>query len=215
MDAFKPTGIGQNAAKNVCRVTFSEALSTNPKLQAWDDYLMDTVLHKIFVGTTVNGDKSMVGGIGLTSAPSADWWPSSMTAGAAVDTASRLKGNDGFCLLSSTPPSAAGEVFFNMDYKFPSDIIPSDTLAHVIVVEYQWTGATPTAQWHANKGTEGTPDWQLLTPQPKGSVPQPGMTEIRPCDGGEGENGTGTYALTIPESGEEHPGEIWFRDYEA
>lgn len=212
---FIPAGIGQQAAKNVFKVGFSQALSTNPKLQSWDDHMMNTVLHKIFAGTTINGSKPMIGGIGLTTPPSADWFPSSMVGGAAVDVASLLKGTAGFCLLSSTPPGVDGEVFFNLDYKIPADLLPSDTMGHVVAVEYQYTGEVPTITWYANNGTEATPDWVQLFPGIKGSVPEPGITEIRPCDAGEGDNGTKNYKLSIPQLGQKFPDEIWLKDYEA
>jgi hypothetical protein len=215
MIPFKPTGIGQVAAKNVFKVSFSQALSTNPKLQAWDDEGMDSVAHAVFTGTTESGSKPLIGAIGLTSAPSAEWFPSSLIAGAAVDAASLLKGTDGFCLLSSTAPGAGGEVFFNLDYKIPHDISPGDALGHVVAVEYQYTGAAPTVTWSANKATEETPDWEGLTPQAKGSAPVPETTEIRPCSAGEGADGTGTYKLSIPGSGQEFADEIWLKDYEV
>lgn len=210
---FKPAGIGQVAAQNVFKVTFSQALSTNPKLQAWDDYNMDSVTNKIFVGTTVNGDKSMIGGIGLTSAPSASWFPSTETAGSAVNTATLLRGNNGFALLSGSAPGAGDSVYFNIDYKIPSDLVPADNVAHVIGIEYQYTGAVPNVTWAANKGTEGTPDWDTLTHGMKGSAPVANDTEIAPCDTGEGNDGTGTYKLTIPSSGQIFPDEIWLKNY--
>ena len=113
MDAFKPVGIGAVAAKNVFKIVFSEALSAAPQLTAWDDYLMATVLHKIFTGTTVNGSKPMIAGIGLTAQPSASWWPSDKVVGAEVDVGSRLAGTDGFCLLAADAPEADMPMRFN------------------------------------------------------------------------------------------------------
>ena len=103
---FRPVGIGQVAAKNVFRINFSEALSAIPELHAWDDFNLNTVASKIFTGTAVNSNKPMIGAIGASLAPSASWWPSSSVAGAAVNNASRLKGNDGYCLLSGAAPIA-------------------------------------------------------------------------------------------------------------
>jgi hypothetical protein len=144
MTPFKPTGIGATASRNVFKVVTDQALSTNPKLKAYDDYLMTTTDNTIFTGTAVNGNKPMIGGIGLVAAPSANWFPSSKVVGSAVGTGSLLEGSSGFCLLTSTPPGAGGEFFFNLDYKIPSDVQTTDDLSHVIAIEYQYTGPTPT-----------------------------------------------------------------------
>ncbi len=210
---IRPTGIGQHAAMNVFKVSFSEDLSTPPQLHAWDDYQMLAAIHKIFTGTTVNGGRPLIGGIGLSEAPAAAWFPAGKVVGSAVDVASLLAGDEGFCLLSEEAPVAEGEVFFNLDYKIPSDLLPSDSIGHVISVEYQYTGDAPVVAWYANIGTEETPDWVLLFPGVEGSAPQPGMTAIHPCDGGEGYNGTQTYKLTRPKTGQKFPDEIWLINY--
>ena len=70
MTPFKPVGVGQVAAYNVFRISSDQALSTNPKLKAFDDYLMTTNANTIFNGTGDNGSKPMIGGIGLVAAPS-------------------------------------------------------------------------------------------------------------------------------------------------
>ena len=201
---FKPTGIGQVAAKNVFRINFSEALSAIPELHAWDDFNLDSIANKVFTGTTVNSDLPMIGAIGVSSAPSASWYTSSLVAGAAEGAASLLKGNTGYCLLDTTAPIADGEVFFNFDFKFPSDVLPSDTMSFALSLLYNFTGATPTVTWFANEGTEGTPVWTALTDQPKDSAGA--ATVIRPSDtGGTGVGDT----VTIPSSGEAFPNEIF------
>lgn len=206
---FRPTGIGQVAAKNVFRITFSLALTTNPKLQAWDDENMNTTANKIFEGTTVNSSLNMIGGIGLTSAPGASWFPSSQAVAKAVDNAILLEGNTSYCLLSSSAPGDGGTVFFNIDYKFPSDLTPSDNMSHVVAVEYQYIGDAPVVTWAANSGTEGSPVWTALTTVAKGVAAGTDDTEIKPCDTGEGNNGTTNYKLTIPASGQAFADEIW------
>jgi hypothetical protein len=207
---------------NVFKASFSEDLSTPPQLHAWDDYLMLTADHKIFKGTVLTGysagppevlGKPLIGGIGLTMPPAADWFPTAKVVGAAVDVASLLKGDEGFCQCSGVAPVAEEETFFNLDYKIPCDLLPADSIGHVISMEYQYTGAPPVIGWYANVGTEETPDWVLLFPGVEGSAPQPGMTVIRACDGGEGYNGTQTYKLTRPISGQKFPDEIWLMDY--
>jgi len=209
---FKPTGIGANAAMNVFKVTFSEALSTNPKLMAWDDYTCTTVDNTIIAGTSGSSNKSMIGGIGCTVAPSAGWFPTNETAGSAVNTSSLLNGNTGFCLLSSSAPTAGQAVYFNVNYKLYSDLVPSDTMSSVLAVQFQYTGATPIEGWYANSGTEGTPVWTELKADVEGSAPISGNTQIRACDTGEGYGGTETYKATIPSSGSSFTEEIWLRD---
>ena len=129
---FKPVGIGQVAAKQVFEINFSQALSVIPELHAWDDFNLNTVANKVFTGTTTNGSKSMIGAIGLTTAPSASWFPSAAVAGSAVDVASLLIGNTGYIKLTAAAP-AAGDVFFNFDFQFPDDVLPGEGLDfHVI-----------------------------------------------------------------------------------
>jgi len=209
---FKPVGIGQVAAKNVFRATFSQALSTIPKLKCWDDYNLNTVANDIFVGTAINGSLPLIAGIGLTTAPSANWWPASMSANALVNVATRLKGNNGYCQLAGSAPGAEDEVFFNIDYKIPSDLAPSATMGHALTIEIQYTGSTPLVRWYANQGAEGSPDWVELLPRAQGYQPISGDTEIAPCDSGEGLDGTENYKISIPTSGQSFPDEIWLKN---
>ena len=77
---FRPVGVGAVAAMKVFRINFSQALSQIPELHAWDDFNLNTVTGKIFTGTTVNGNKPMLGAIGCSVAPAANWWPSAAVA---------------------------------------------------------------------------------------------------------------------------------------
>jgi hypothetical protein len=202
---FRPVGIGQIAAFHVFRINFSEDLSAIPELHAWDDFNLNTAANKIFTGTVVNSNKPMIAAIGASVAPAANWWPSNPAAGAAVNNASRLKGNDGYCLLSVSAPMANDDVFFNFDFSFPSDVLPADTVSFALSVTYRFTGATPSVTWYGNDGgTEGSPVWTALTTQPKGT--NSAATVIRPSDSGGG--GVGD-VVTIPPTGEEFPDEIW------
>lgn len=202
---FRVVGIGQVAAMKVFRINFSEALSAIPELHAWDDYNLNSIANKIFTGTTVNGDKSMLGAIGLSAAPGASWWPATAVAGAAVDTASRLIGNDGYCKLAASAPGAGGDVYFNFDFSFPDDVLPSDTMDFALAVVYKFTGSTPSVTWYGNDGgTEGTAIWTALTTQPKAT--SGAANKILPSDAGG--DGSGD-VVTIPASGENFPDEIW------
>jgi hypothetical protein len=202
---FRPVGVGAVAAFHVFRINFSQALSQIPELHAWDDFNLNTVTGKIFTGTTVNGNKPMLGAIGANVAPSAAWWPASAVSGAAVNVASRLIGTDGWCKLSASAPGAGDSVYFNMDFKFPSDVSPSDTISACLSVLYRYTGSVPSVTWSGNDaGTEGSPIWTALTTQPKGT--NGAATVIRPSDAGG--DGTGD-VVTIPGSSEAFPAEIW------
>jgi hypothetical protein len=212
MTPFKPSNIGQNAAYQVFRVSSDQALSTNPKLKAFDNYLMNSNTNTIFAGTGDNGTKPMVGGIGLAAAPAANWFPSTEVVGSAVGTGSLLKGSTGFCLLTSTAPGAGENFFFNIDYYIPSDVTTSSSLNHVMAVEYQYTGSTPSLSWHANSGTEAVPVWTSIISSKKGSSPISGQSELRPASAGEGFDGTNNFKLNIPSSGQEFVDEIWVRD---
>jgi len=201
---FRPTGIGQNAAKEVFRISFDEDLSQIPELHAWDDFNLNTISNKVFTGTTTNGSTPMIGAIGLTVAPSASWYPASPVAGAAVDSASLLIGNTGFCFLTAAAP-LAGDVFFNFDFSFPDDVLPGDSMEFVLEFRFIFTGAVPTIVFAANDGgTEGTPIYTNLVTQPGGVGGAASV--LRPSDtGGTGVGDT----VTIPTSGEIFPDEIF------
>lgn len=215
MDPFRPIGIGAVVAMNVIKWSFSEATSAPPKLKAWDDYLMATVLHRIFAGTTVNGSKPMIGAIGCSEAPAADWFPTEKVVGAEVDVGSLLMGDTGFCQLSAAALEAEDEIFANIDFLFPSDADPSDTFGGVLAIEYEYTGDAPDVLAYGNEGTEESPSWTALIMGIEGYAPEPGMCELRPVNAGEGPNGTGTWFLTFPKTGQAHPDEIWVDEYEA
>jgi hypothetical protein len=228
MDAFELVGAGQVAAKNVLKFVFNWDTAAAPKLKAWDDYGMDSHAHRIFAGTTVNGNKPMIGAIGCTVAPAAAWWPAAKVEGAAVDNASLLEGDEGFIELSDgalgwesaessefeeSSGTGGGTVYANIDFYFPYDLTISDTFTFVLAIEYEYTGDEPQVTAYGNKGTEAVPDWVELTMEEKDVAPSAGVTEIKPCDSGEGGDGTGTYYCTRPLSGQSHPDEIWCRDY--
>ena len=187
------------------RILFSQALSAIPALHAWDNYNLNSVANKVFTGTTTNGSKSMIGAIGADVAPGASWWPASAVNGAAVNNASRMIGNTGWCKLSTGNPGLGDSVYFNFDFKFPDDVTPTDTMSFCLSVLYRYTGAVPTVTWYGNDaGTEGSPIWTSLTDQPKAT--NGAATVIRPSDAGG--DGSGDL-VTIPASGEEFPAEIW------
>ncbi len=196
-------GGGNNStAQNVIRVTFSEATSDAPRLEAWDDYSFATVANEVFTGTTGNGDIPMIAAVGTTdSAPASAWVPATATGGGA--TANLLEGNTSYCNLSASSVAAAGNVTFNLNWKVPYDAsIPSD-MAAVLVVRFSYTGPAPVLTWAFNDddggGTEGTPVWTTITPGLGGN-------KIKPADSGAS---AGNVILHRPVSSTVDAGEIW------
>jgi len=205
----KATGAGNNDTAQVFKTTFSEALSTAPKIEAWDNaetFPARTtegvaILHEIFVGTTENGSKPMMAAWsgGTTEAhndPGAAWHPASPTGGSANP--NLLKGTTSYVTCTNVP-GAAGNTVFNLSLRVPYDAtVPSTTeMAAIIQVRYTYTGNAPAVAFYYNEGTEGTPDWVVFTP---------GTHGIRFCNAGTVE---GTYKLTLPGSGQVYAGELW------
>jgi len=174
----KIVGAGNNStAQNVVRITFSEATSDIPKLEAWDDYAFSTVLHEVFTGTSGNGSKPMIGAVATTdAAPISAWMPVSGTSGGA--TINRMKGTANFINLAAAAIAAAGTVRFNLNWEIPYDAsIPADMDA-VLVCRFSYTGAAPILTWEFNDavagGTEASPIWTTITPGATGHVVKPG-----------------------------------------
>ena len=171
-------GAGNNStAQNVLRVQFSEALAEPPKLEAWDDFNVNSTDHEIFTGTAGNGNKPMLCAVATTDNPpsNADWKPANATAGGA--TANRLKGSDSYVNLSAAAPGQNESVRFNLCWEIPYDAsVPAD-LDCVIFVRYSYSGAAPTLTWYFNDasagGTEDTPVWTQLTPGSSGNTLKP------------------------------------------
>lgn len=215
--AFKPIGVGANtAAINVFRISFSTALSDIPKLRAYDSYSADTTANTILIGTAYLA-YPMVAAIGGTAPGATPWFPASPTPGDTnAGTANMLKGTTYGIKLALSAPGAGGNVVFNLAYKFPYDVTTLATMEHVVVCEYQYTGAAPTVTFAGNKtpGTEGSPNWVSLDSLAIGTVPSSGnVTQVSPCDTGKGGDGDATYRASIPSSGTAFPDEIWVRDF--
>jgi len=198
---LKVTGAGNNStAQNVYKVTFSEALSTAPRIEAWDnsstfpakDSSGSTVAKEIFAGTTVNGSIPMLSAVATTSAaPSSAWKPASATAGTANP--NRLKGTTNF-VTDPTTPAATESILFNLCLEIPSDAtVPSSTEYNALIqVRYQYTGNAPTVTWHANEGTESSPTWTQITP---------GTHGVRFCNSAADTSDDTTWKLSVPASG--------------
>ena len=202
----KVTGAGNYNAANVFRVTFSTALSSAPKIEAWDnsstfpakDAAGVTVAKEVFTGTTGNSNKPMVYAISTTGgAPGANWKPASATAGSANP--NRLKGTTNY-ITDTTTPGAGGSIKFNLGIEVPYDAaVPSNvSMSFLIQVRYSYTGTAPSVTFAANEGTEGSPIWTTITPGSHGIVFCNSSTIWS----------SGPYKLTLPESGTVDASEI-------
>jgi len=191
-------GGNNSAAQMVFQITFSEATSDAPVLEAWDDYTFTTTAHEIFTGTAGNGSRSMLGGVATTNAaPASAWMPTDSTTGAQV--INRLLGSTDTVALDTGAVSASGTVNFNLNWEIPSDAaIPSD-LAAILVVRFSYAGSAPILTWAYNEGIEATPVWTTITPGVAGN-------KIKPADAG---STSSTVVLHRPVSGVQDCGELW------
>lgn len=168
------------------------------RTQAWPGTgTLVTVAKKIFVGTTVNGNKPMMSLVDATSsAPASAWKPASPTAGSANP--NRMKGQTNY-VTSQAIPLTTVPLLFNQVLEVPSDLLATEDaeMDHDLLVRYWYAGAAPTLTWAFNEGTEGTPTWITMTPSTHG---------VRHCKSGAG---AGNYYATIPESGTEDTAEGW------
>jgi hypothetical protein len=201
----KATGYGNNStAQNVFRITFSQALSSAPKYEAYDGGSFPavgaavTVANKILAGTAGNGSKPMLSLVDTSNAaPSSAWKPASATAGSANP--NRLKGQTNF-VTSPATPGAGGTIRFNMVAEVPSDGAPTPTSdwAYDLLIRYTYTGAAPSLTWAFNEGSEGSPTWTNWTPGTHG------MRHTR-----AGISAGGPYLANIPASATEDTAEGW------
>jgi hypothetical protein len=206
----KAIGAGQIAAANVFSIVFSQALSTAPKYEAWDnsstfparDASGTTTAKEVFTGTAGNSSKPELaiydGWNGTTATPpAASWMPASATGGSANP--NRLKGTTNYVTAAWTP-TAGNDIRFNMNGEFPFDsTVPSTSSQNYLLqIRYTYTGTAPTLTYRYNDGgTEATPVWTTWVP---------GTNGMRHVNTG---TSAGTYKLTLPTSGVVNTGEIW------
>lgn len=203
----KAVGYGNNStAQNIFRITFSQALSTAPKYEAWDnsstfparDASGSTIIKEIFTGNATNSSKPFLCLVATTSAaPSSNWKPASATGGSANP--NRLKGTTNF-VTDPTTPGAAGTIRFNMVAEVPFDAtVPSTSSCNYLLqIRYNYTGTAPTLTYDYNDGgSEGTPTWTTWTPGTHGMKhASAGVT-------------SGAIKLTLPESSTVDSAEGW------
>jgi len=198
------TGAGNNSsARNVFRITFSQALSANPTLEAWDDSTFSTTNKEQFTGTAANGYIPELAAVATTdSAPASAWKPASPTAGGA--TINRLLGSTDFVNLSTVVPGSGSSVLFNLDFEIPTDAtVPSINTYGVLACRFSFSGATPSVTWQFNDnsagGTEGAPSWTTITPGAAGNYIRPADSSATPAN----------VVVTVPASGVSDAGAIW------
>ena len=196
-------GAGNNSsARNVFKVTFSQALSAPPTIESWDDSTFSTTIKEQFVGTAVNGNIPYLAAVATTDAAPVGTWKPSVVAGGAV--ANRLKGTTNFVNASVNAPTAGTAISFNLNFEIPTDAtVPSTNTFGVLAVRYSYSGALPTITWQYNDvgagGTEGAPQWTSITPGGSGNY-------IRPADSG---TTSANVAVTKPTSGTLDAAQVW------
>jgi hypothetical protein len=199
----KVTGAGPVKATECFKVTFSQALSTAPIIEAYDnsssypavDASGMTTAKEIFTGTTINTSIPMLaawsGGAEADGnlPASASWHPAAATAGSANP--NLLKGATNYVTCTNTP-GAAGNIVFNLSLKVPSDATVPGTvgMSHLVQIRYTYTGTAPALAFYCNEGTEAVPSWTQLTPGTHGIQFVNASTS------------SGTYDLTLPGTGE-------------
>lgn len=199
----KAVGYGSGSiAQNVFNLTFSTALSSAPKYEAYDGGAYPavgaaiTVANTVFAGTAGNGNKPMLSLVATSNAaPASNWLPAAATGGSANP--NRMKGQTNFVTDPSTP-GAAGAIRWNEVLEVPSDATTGSTMAVDLLIRYTYTGGAPALTWAYNEGTEGVPIWTPLTP---------GTHGLRHCR--TGTVGGGPYLANIPASSVELTTEGW------
>jgi len=206
----KAVGAGDVDSTMVFKVAFSTALSTAPKVEAWDnsatfparDAAGATTAKEIFTGTTENSDYPELAAWsgGISSAPNkpgASWHPASPSAGSANP--NLLLGTTNYVTCTNTPGAGEDTVFnLSLIVGYDATVPSTASMAALIQVRYTYTGSAPSLTFTYNDGgTETTPVWTEFTP---------GTHGVRFCNAGTVE---GTYKLTLPSSGEVTASELW------
>jgi len=174
-------GGGKKNTAMAMKFAFSEDLTNEPQIEAFDNELPDsfpdviaanqTTLNQAFVGTTGNGNLPMFAAAagGLESAGDmppvdggvdTDWHPTAaIPGGAAVNL---LKGLTNFVVADNVPLQNE-EFIFNLSLKIPYDTVIGDSMFGVAIqLRYRYSGTTPivTAFYNdAAAGSESDPSW--------------------------------------------------------
>jgi hypothetical protein len=198
----KATGYGNNStAVNVFRITFTQALSSAPRYEAYDGAVFPatgsatTTTNGIF--NTGSGSGSMLSLVDTSGgAPTSAWKPAIAGTGGSANP-NRMKGT-GYYVTSTATPGAGGIITWNEVLEVPYTATTSTTMSHDLLVRYTYTGTAPSLTWAFNEGTEGTPTWTTMTP---------GTNGLRHCR--TGTVAGGPYLADIPASSTQDTTEGW------
>jgi len=162
--------------KNAFKATFSEELSAAPQIRIYDNSATypstdssTSTSFRIFKGSTVNSNLPMVHFVDTSGGPpSTVGWHTQSTYAAGVATC--IMAGDASYLtfrVSGAQLNAGGSVHWNAVVKTPSDVYPTLSKLHNVVLRYQYTGDSPTVTFYANNEHEGgtglSPVWGTIT----------------------------------------------------
>ena len=198
---YKITDCGNYNATKCVKITFSTALSTAPKIEAWDnsqvwpakDASGSTFAKEIFTGTAGFTNPMLAAWSGGAEAdgilPGAAWHPAAATGGSANP--NLLKGTTNYVTCTNTP-GLGGDIILNISLRVPYNAtVPStSSMAHILQIRYTYTGDAPTLAYYGNNGTESAPNWAVFTPGTEG---------IKYCNSGTTwGDAAAVYKLTLP-----------------
>lgn len=201
----KALGYGNTStAANVFQITFSTALSSAPRYEAYDGAVFPATGSAT---TTTNGiftagagtSTSMLSLVDTSSAgPTSNWKPLNGSAGSANP--NRMKGTS-YYVTATVTPGAGNVIKWNEVLEVPSTATTSTTMAHDLLVRYTYTGTAPSLTWAYNDpvaGSELTPSWVTMVP---------GTNGLRHCRTGTVPGGP--YLADIPASSTQDTTEGW------
>jgi hypothetical protein len=163
-------GLAGRNCQDAFKIRFTTALSSQPKLEAWDnatDLTNNTApSDEILVGTASSGNNSWLAGCDtfvtrpISGTAGTAWYPAGESAGSSP---SLLNGTTGYVSLDGATVGVASRLF-NIQLKVPSDAAQSGTTQHtpVIAVRYYYTGTAPGVIWQRNAGAEGAAVWTTM-----------------------------------------------------
>lgn len=172
---FKINGACASTQKNVRRIRFTRPLSSVPTVRAYDNAAVypttdgtTTTAFRIFQGTSVNGNQSMLIYLDTkhSGPPDPSWWTSASSSSSSTVL---MEGNNAFLTFrySASSMVAGATLTMNAIMVVPSDINPTADMLHNVVCRYTFTGSIPTIQFTANNehagGTDASPAWGTIT----------------------------------------------------
>lgn len=156
--------MGNKNARQAMKVTWDKAMSSHPRLEAWDsgaDLAAGIApTDEILAGTASTGNKSWLAGAETTSvAPGANWYASADERTGGTSPA-KLIGSGAYLLLKGATVGVVSRLF-NLCLKVPSDAGQVGVTQHtpVIALRYYYTGSVPAITWQYNASTIANPKW--------------------------------------------------------